>query len=342
MSNVIRSIIVIVFTSLALEGCNINTPAELALVTQAVATPISTTVSPADYFVQVTPTAEILLSMPSEPVEQPAPPPQPVSAAGAPNGRPCDLIAPGLPFDVTVPDGTQMRPGEKFSKTWRLVNTGSCNWTQGYAVVWFSGERMGPDVEWRLPGEVPPGAVVDIPVDLVAPEAPGVHQSNWKLRNAQGEYFGLGPNGDAPFWVIVEVKAESTATVPAAATTLPTLAVHNSGILSIVAGQALDLDGSDLEDARSLDLIYQVDAGGQPRLAPQNGARLSLFGASEPVLADCEQSPMGTEPVAFQQQGGGMYLCFRTSQGLLGFAHAARTGDDGNLLALDYITWNMP
>ncbi|HSR20131.1 MAG TPA: NBR1-Ig-like domain-containing protein, partial [Anaerolineales bacterium] len=31
--------------------------------------------------------------------------------------------------DVTIPDGTILKPGEKFTKTWRIYNSGSCSWT---------------------------------------------------------------------------------------------------------------------------------------------------------------------------------------------------------------------
>ena len=31
--------------------------------------------------------------------------------------------------DVTVADGDDMAPGETFTKTWELLNTGSCSWS---------------------------------------------------------------------------------------------------------------------------------------------------------------------------------------------------------------------
>ena len=33
--------------------------------------------------------------------------------------------------DVTIPDGTEVAPGEAFTKTWALVNTGNCTWNGG-------------------------------------------------------------------------------------------------------------------------------------------------------------------------------------------------------------------
>src|SRR5688572_4005832 len=37
--------------------------------------------------------------------------------------------------DVTIPDGTLIKPGVDFQKSWAIRNTGSCTWDEGYAVV---------------------------------------------------------------------------------------------------------------------------------------------------------------------------------------------------------------
>ena len=44
--------------------------------------------------------------------------------------------------DVTVPDGTAFGPHEHFIKTWRIRNSGSCDWTD-YHVVFDNGEPLG-------------------------------------------------------------------------------------------------------------------------------------------------------------------------------------------------------
>src|SRR5688572_2187376 len=36
--------------------------------------------------------------------------------------------------DVSIPDNTRLEAGEKFTKTWKLQNTGSCTWT-GYTIA---------------------------------------------------------------------------------------------------------------------------------------------------------------------------------------------------------------
>lgn len=136
----------------------------------------------------------------------------------------CDQAAAGNPIDVTIPDDTEMRPGEVFTKIWRLQNTGSCTWNSKYAARIFSGAKMSaPEIVW-LEGEVRPGETTEIMVDMIAPLKAGVYQGNWKLQNAEGKLFGIGPNGSAPFWVRIIVVVPATETpAPATATTTPTL-----------------------------------------------------------------------------------------------------------------------
>ena len=45
--------------------------------------------------------------------------------------------------DVTIPDNTELGPGQSFTKTWRLKNIGTCAWTTGYDLVFLSGDAMG-------------------------------------------------------------------------------------------------------------------------------------------------------------------------------------------------------
>ena len=124
----------------------------------------------------------------------------------------CNRVAAGVPFDVTIPDDTIMQPGQSFTKTWRLVNNGTCKWTRLYAVVFFSGNPMGAHQTNYLNAEVLPGQSIDVSVEFIAPFEPGMYQSNWMLQSQAGELFGLGPNGDAPFWVRIQVVGLPTST----------------------------------------------------------------------------------------------------------------------------------
>jgi len=130
---------------------------------------------------------------------------QPQSPTESTSVKPCDAAE--FVTDVTVPDGTSFKPGETFTKTWRLKNTGSCTWTNSYRVVFDSGNSLGAPASFNLPTSVPPDAIVDISVQMKAPDAEKDYQSNWKLQNAAGITFGLGVDGLKSFWVKIKVSA---------------------------------------------------------------------------------------------------------------------------------------
>ena len=88
--------------------------------------------------------------------------------------------------DITIPDDTVMAPGQIFRKTWRIQNAGSCTWTAGYQLVYFSGDSLGETYAVNLPQAVAPGDTIDVSVDMTAPRRYGTFQSNWKLRSPSG------------------------------------------------------------------------------------------------------------------------------------------------------------
>jgi hypothetical protein len=112
--------------------------------------------------------------------------------------------------DVTIPDGTTFLPGEKFVKTWRLRNAGTCTWTTGYALIFAGGDPMSGVSPVSLRGDVPPESTVDISVELTAPASDGLYKGNWQLRNADGKNFGIGENADKPFFVEINVGGASS------------------------------------------------------------------------------------------------------------------------------------
>jgi photosystem II stability/assembly factor-like uncharacterized protein len=107
--------------------------------------------------------------------------------------------------DLTIPDGSSVAPGAEFTKTWRLSNNGTCTWDTSYSLVWTGGDAMGPSTVVKLPVSVPPGQMLDLSVNLVAPATPGHYKSQWKLSNPSGVQFGIGASGNDPFWVDINV-----------------------------------------------------------------------------------------------------------------------------------------
>jgi hypothetical protein len=133
------------------------------------------------------------------PTYTPAPTSRP-SATTTP--QPCERVR--FVKDVTIPDDTQLRPGETFVKTWRIRNAGTCIWTTAYQLMFAGGEVMGSPSSIALSRNVGPGEEIDLSVNLVAPSGEGTYRGNYMLRNASNIPFGLG-DGSKPFWVQIRV-----------------------------------------------------------------------------------------------------------------------------------------
>ena len=117
--------------------------------------------------------------------------------------------------DVTFPDDTAVTPGQTFTKTWKLQNTGSCPWATTYKVSFVSGNAMG-GVATPLTVTVAPGASGDVSVAMTAPATAGDAIGYWILTNESGQNFG------SSFYVKVKVGGTTgtttTGTVTATAT----------------------------------------------------------------------------------------------------------------------------
>ena len=91
--------------------------------------------------------------------------------------------------DVTIADGHQVSPGERFRKIWRVYNNGTCTWTAGYSFVYVSGDRMSGN-NIAIPSVVSPGQTVDLAVDLIAPTGSGTYKGYWQMQAPNGKNFG--------------------------------------------------------------------------------------------------------------------------------------------------------
>lgn len=121
-----------------------------------------------------------------------------------PPTTPCDMAQ--FIDDITIDDGTVLKPNESFTKTWRVKNIGTCSWTPSYAIVFYSGEAMSGPATQAFTSNVNPGQTVDISVNLKAPAADGTYKGVWKLRNASGVLF-------AQVWVEIKVKTPAPTNV---------------------------------------------------------------------------------------------------------------------------------
>jgi hypothetical protein len=109
--------------------------------------------------------------------------------------------------DLTIPDGTTLKPGQSFTKIWRLKNIGTCTWITTYRVLFIGRDSLGASGSVNLPSSVFPGQTVDMGVNMIAPIASGHYIGYWKLQDPQGGIFGVGPAYNSPFWVDINVAS---------------------------------------------------------------------------------------------------------------------------------------
>ena len=83
----------------------------------------------------------------------------------------------------------QVAPGAKFTKVWKVLNSGTCTWDSSYKLVYASGDQMGGQPT-SVQGTVAPGQTYDIAVDMTAPLYAGSYQGIWQMVNGQGMAFG--------------------------------------------------------------------------------------------------------------------------------------------------------
>lgn len=179
LKNTINVVLLAVFI---LVAC---TPAEPTPDASAIATSAVQTVE-ARYTEQALLSAPTITPEPTATLAEPTPEAgqaTPTTPAGSTNYE----FVPGCVFvtfvaDITVPDGQLVTPGQAFTKTWRLRNTGSCAWDSRFSLIYFTGEKFGDVLSVPLPRVVYPGQDVDISVPMVAPSELGTYTSEWRLK----------------------------------------------------------------------------------------------------------------------------------------------------------------
>ena len=92
--------------------------------------------------------------------------------------------------DVTIPAGTVVKPGEYFTKTWKVANSGTCKWIFYYQLLHLGGEKFSYSTV-RLQKGVEVGKWHEISIELQAPRAPGTYSGYWRLSDGEGHMFGV-------------------------------------------------------------------------------------------------------------------------------------------------------
>ena len=118
-------------------------------------------------------------------------PPTAVPPGETPTGTGPDgcILSEQFLADVTIPDGTVLAPGSSFVKTWRVKNTGKCDWHEGVVIAFESGDRLDGPLTVAV-GALPVGQQVDVSVPMQAPAQGGGYAGVWRMQDGGGRFFG--------------------------------------------------------------------------------------------------------------------------------------------------------
>jgi uncharacterized protein YkwD len=184
--------------------------------------------------------------------------------------------------DVTIPDNTEVPGGSNFTKTWRIMNTGTCIWASDYTLTFYSEERM------NAPASVPlnvtyPGQTLDISVELTAPTSLGTHRGNFVIKNPAGLIMKI--NEDSRLWLIITVRNV------AAATAAPTV---TGGAVAQATGAPTSAASTSESGLGAATCSYSIDQARLTQVLNAVNAYRAQFGMSaypvNPLLARAAQS----------------------------------------------------
>lgn len=214
-----KTLALVLILGLSLTGCNMSiAPPTPTPTTSPTAKPTSTTAPPTATEIPVTPDTPTPAATPTEAI--------PTNPADCTNRA-------RFVTDVTISDGSNVPAGSRFTKTWRIQNTGTCTWWSGYTLTHYSQERMG------APDAVPlqltrPGETTDISVELVASQALGKHEGYFVIKNPAGLIMAI--DKDSRLWVIINVVAASATTTATATSTAQAAPGGNTPVAGTPAG----------------------------------------------------------------------------------------------------------
>ena len=195
-----------------------------------------------------------------------------------PSGTTSSCDVGGFVKDVTIPDGTNMAPGQSFTKTWEIKNNGTCTWNENYTIVFYGGEQMASATTFKFTkDDIEPGENIQISIDMKAPAKAGEFISYWILRNDLGQNFFV--NGSSIYVEIIVGSATITptgTTVPNNAPTISITAPANNATFATGASITFTGSASDTEDGdKSTSIVWSSDIDGTLGTAPGILVKLS-------------------------------------------------------------------
>jgi hypothetical protein len=121
-------------------------------------------------------------------------PPAPTASSGGTG------LAPTLPAaspdnatwieDITVPDDTLFAKNSKFTKTWKIENSGTTTWNSSYALIYLDGTPIPENTVISIVNDVKPKVQVELSVVMQAPSSDGTYTVYFRMMNDKGQLFG--------------------------------------------------------------------------------------------------------------------------------------------------------
>ena len=184
-------LITVLTTALILSACNFPFAKEEATATPDLGVMMATSVAETVQAIAMqqptltvaAPTAEPTATLP---VLQPT---NTVSALPQPTVAPAHACNEAVFVSETVPDNTQFNLSESFTKTWTVMNTGTCTWNTNYKWVFVSGDQLEAPASVNLTQTVAPNGQITISVPMKAPYTAGTYTGYWALQGEDGVNF---------------------------------------------------------------------------------------------------------------------------------------------------------
>jgi len=108
--------------------------------------------------------------------------------------------------DVTLPDRSEVTPGQTLIKTWSINNCGAQQWPEPTVLVFLRGHRElipGAQEEFSVQS-AKPNETVEISAEISTPSAPGRYTAFFRLADSERNMFG------PRMWVDLIIPGEST------------------------------------------------------------------------------------------------------------------------------------
>jgi len=109
-----------------------------------------------------------------------------------------------------IPDGTVFWKNEKFTKTWKIENTGTTTWDSTYRLIFVDSKPAGVilgETVISITDFVKPKNQIEISIPMKAPATYGTVTNWYRMMNGKNQFFG------DYIWITIKVGTELDKTV---------------------------------------------------------------------------------------------------------------------------------